>query len=118
MKLSDLLNEAFNVDFGQYIILDHTRPGHQWSADTKKDIIDAIMANSIKEWQVVEADTRDILADWRNDSILHGKITPKDESFSRIKELMFDVNDDIPDHAAFPKIKADMEVVDPALDLE
>ena len=118
MKLSDLLNEAFDVDFGQYIILDHTRPGHQWSADTKKDIIDAIMANSIKEWQVVEADTRDILADWRNDSILHGKITPKDETFSRITELMFDVNDDMPDHAAFPKVKADMEVVDPALDLE
>ena len=118
MKLSDLLNEAFDVDFGQYIILDHTRPGHQWSADTKKDVIDAIMVNAIKEWQVVEADTRDILADWRNDSILHGKITPKDESFSRIKELMFDVHDDMPDHAPFPKVKADMEVVDPALDAE
>jgi hypothetical protein len=118
MKLSDLLNEAFDVEFGQYIILDHTRPGHQWSADTKKDIIDAIMANSIKEWQVVEADTSDILADWRNDSILDGKITPKDESFSRIKELMFDIGDDMPDHAAFPKVKADMEVVDPALDSE
>ena len=111
MKLSDLLNEAFDVDFGQYIILDHTRPGHQWSADTKKDIIDAIMANSIKEWQVVEADTHDILADWRNDSILDGKITPKDESFSRIKELMFDIGDDIPEHAAFPKVQADMEII-------
>ena len=118
MKLSDLLNEAFDVDFGQYIILDHTRPGHQWSADTKKDIIDAIMANSIKEWQVVEAETHDILADWRNDSILDGKITPKDESFNRIKELMFDVDDDMPDHAPFPKVKADMEVVDPAFDAE
>ena len=111
MKLSDLLNEAFDVDFGQYIILDHTRPGHQWSADTKKDIIDAIMANAIKEWQVVEADTHDILADWRNDSILDGKITPKDESFSRIKELMFDIGDDIPEHAAFPKVQADMEII-------
>ena len=111
MKLSDLLNEAFDVDFGQYIILDHTRPGHQWSADTKKDIIDAIMANSIKEWQVVEADTRDILADWRNDSILDGKITPKDESFNRIKELMFDVDDDMPNHAPFPKVQADMEII-------
>ena len=44
MRIFDLLNEAFDVDFGQYIILDHTRPEHQWSADTKKDIIDAIMA--------------------------------------------------------------------------
>ena len=118
MRIFDLMNEAFDVDFGQYIILDHTRPGHQWSADTKKDIIDAIMANSIKEWQVVEADTQDILADWRNDTIIHGKITPKDESFNRITELMFDINDDMPAHAPFPKVKADMEVVDPDLDSE
>ena len=69
------------------------------------------MANAIKEWQVVEADTRDILADWRNDSILHGKITPKDESFNRIKELMFDVNDDLPAHASFPKVQPDMEII-------
>jgi hypothetical protein len=112
MRFYDLLNEAFDVEFAQYIVIDHSRPEHQWSADTKKDVVDVILTNSIKEWQVVEADTQDILADWRNDSILHGKITPKDPTYDRISELMFSVNDDLPDHSSFPKVKADMEIVD------
>ena len=43
--------------------------------------------------------------------VLDGKITPKDESFNRIKELMFDVNDDLPAHASFPKVQPDMEII-------
>ena len=44
---------------------------------------------------------------------MHGTITPIDKTYDRIKELMFDMDDDVPDHAPFPKVKADMEVVDP-----
>jgi hypothetical protein len=118
MRIFDLMNEAFDVDFGQYIVRDLARPDRSWSADTKKDVIDAIMANAIKKWQVIEADSEDILADYHHDSILNGKITPKDKTFNRIQELMFSVEDDTPDHAPFPKVQVDMEVVDPALDSE
>jgi len=116
MKVFDLLNEAFEDEPIQYIVLDHTRPGHEWSADTKKDIIDAIMVNGVKEWQVVDPETEEIIADWRNDSILSGRITPKDKTFNRIKELMFSAEDDQPNLEPFPKVKVDMEVVDPEME--
>ena len=118
MKVFDLLNEALDDEFGQYLVRDIARPDHTWSADTTKDVINAIMANAIKKWQVIEADSEDILADYHHDSILNGKITPKDKPFNRIQELMFSVEDDTPDHAPFPKAKVDMEVVDPDLDSE
>ena len=46
------------------------------------------------------------------DTIYSGTITPKDKSLERVKELMFTVKDDLPDHSTFPKVKADMEIVD------
>ena len=116
MKVFDLLNEALTTEMipTQYIVIDRSFPDRRYIADTKKDIVDAIMANAIKHWQVIEADDEEVIADSDHDTILHGTITPIDKTYDRIKELMFDMGDDVPDHAPFPKVKADMEVVDPA----
>ena len=116
MNVFDLLNEALPTEMipTQYIVIDRSFPDRRYIADTKKDIVDAIMANAIKHWQVIEADDEEVIADSDHDTILHGTITPIDKTYDRIKELMFDMGDDVPDHAPFPKVKADMEVVDPA----
>ena len=115
MKVFDLLNEALPTEMipTQYIVIDRSFPDRRYIADTKKDIVDAIMANAIKHWQVIEADDEEVIADSDHDTILHGTITPIDKTYDRIKELMFDMDDDVPDHAPFPKVKVDMEVVDP-----
>ena len=115
MKVFDLLNEALPTEMipTQYIVIDRSFPDRRYIADTKKDVVDAIVANAIKKWQVIEADDEEIIADSDHDTILHGTITPIDKTNDRIKELMFDMDDDVPDHAPFPKVKADMEVVDP-----
>ena len=113
MKLNDLLNEAIEEEEEtQYIVLDVARPGRSWIADSKKDVVDAIMTNAIKQWQVLEAGDDEIIADYHHDTIYSGTITPKDKSLERVKELQFTVKDDLPDHSAFPKVKADMEIVD------
>lgn len=113
MKLNDLLNETMQEEEEtQYIVLDVSRPGRSWIADSKKDVVDAIMTNAIKQWQVLEAGSDEIIADYHHDTIYSGTITPKDKSFNKIKELMFSVEDDLPNHSAFPKVKADMEVID------
>jgi hypothetical protein len=113
MKLNDLLNETIQEEEEtQYIVLDVARPGRSWIADSKKDVVDAIMTNAIKKWQVLEAGSDDIIADYHHDTIYSGTITPKDKSLDKIKELMFSVDDDLPDTSAFPKVKADMEVLE------
>ena len=113
MKLNDLLNETIQEEEEtQYIVLDVARPGRSWIADSKKDVVDAILTNAIKQWQVLEAGDDEIIADYHHDTIYSGTITPKNKSLDKIKELMFSVSDDLPDHAAFPKVKADMEVIE------
>ena len=113
MKFNDLLNETIQEEEEtQYIVLDVARPGRSWIADSKKDVVDAILTNAIKQWQVLEAGDDEIIADYHHDTIYSGTITPKDKSLERVKELMFSVKDDLPDHSAFPKVKVDMEIVD------
>ena len=113
MKLNDLLTETIQEEEEtQYIVLDVSRPGRSWIADSKKDVVDAILTNAIKQWQVLEAGDDAIIADYHHDTIYSGTITPKNKSLDKIKELMFSVSDDLPNHAAFPKVKVDMEVIE------
>ncbi len=114
MKLNDLLTEMIDdqKETKGYIVRDLARKKNSWKADTKKDIINAIMANAIIKWQIQSVDTDEILADYQDHSILSGNIVSRNKAFEKIKELVFSNKDDIPNHEKLPRSKMDMEIVD------